>query len=362
MTSSFRHTLCIAATVQLYDDANGVFGDLISPEVVLSSLAYDENVGDLGNPGAAQAVTSLHSISYKGNQLCIEIDNICSTQKVRVRWMDEEGRNPSTHVWTIDPSSSFIQYTTPGHLFLFSVTVGEMELVLGAYRPVRPLPSGSPHCILIQQQQDVADAFLLEVLLADTEDSLMVAASALDPAVFADKKTVPMLHTIVTNLTQQPGEEKYHKLRLSNRTIQDHICSSWGAMHLLHLLGFQLTEVAVEESKGSLEADAEEYLVFPTKPTEAQLATFLSAKEMLELLKNRADPHFIAELASPPPWQTPLISTVGALASHWNSRGTHFITPDERWQRTERFGARGGGRPRKPAPGNAPSSRGNWGR
>lgn len=79
MPSSFCNTLGIAAMVQLYDDANGVFGELISPEVVLSSLASDENVGNLGNPGASQAVTSVHSISYKGKQLCFEIDNICST-------------------------------------------------------------------------------------------------------------------------------------------------------------------------------------------------------------------------------------------------------------------------------------------
>lgn len=267
--------------------------------------------------------------------------------------LSRHGHNPSTHVWTIDPSSTFVQYTRPGYLFLLTALVGQEELILGAYRPVRPLASGSPHCILIQQQQDVADAFLVELLLGDTEDSLMVAASALDPAGFADKKTEPMLHTIVTNLIQQPWVEKYHRLRLSNRTIQQHIVSSWGAMDLLHLLGFQLTELAVEESKEP-EADAEAYLVFPTKPTEAQLVIFQRAKEMLELLITRADPHFVAELATPPPWQTPLLSTGLALASHWNSRGTHFITPDERWQRSERFQARGGGRSRRPKSGKCP--------
>jgi PUB domain len=361
MTSSLRNTLRVAATVYLYDDANGVFGELIPPEVVLSSLAYDENVGNIGDPASAQAVTSFHSITYEGKELALEIDNITSTHKVRIRWMNEHGHNPLTHVWTVGPSSTFVQYTRPGHLFLLTALVGQDELILGAYRPVRPLPSGSPHCILIQQQRDVADAFLLELLLGDTEDSLMVAASALDPAGFADKKTVPMLHTIVTNLMQRPWDEKYHRLRLSNRTIQRHIASAWGAMQLLYLLGFQITELAEEESKES-EAGAEEYLVFPTKLTEAQLAIFQRAKEMLELLRTRADPHFVAELAAPPPWQTPLLSTGGALASHWNSRGTHFITPDERWQRTERFQAHRGGRPRRPSPGNAPSSRGKWGR
>ena len=362
MTSSLRNTLPVAATTRLYDNANGIFGELIPPEVVLSSLAYDENVGNIGDPAAAQAVTSLHSITYEGKELAVEFNNISSTHKVCIRWMNEHGNNPMTHAWTVDPSSTFVQYTRPGHLFLLTAQVGQEEVILGAYRPLRPFPSGSPHCVLIKQQ-DVADAFLLELFLADIEDSLMVAASALDPAGFADKKTVPMLNAIVTNLIQRPREEKYRRLRLSNRNIQGHIVSAWGAMHLLQLLGFQLTELAAEESKES-EAGAEDffYLVFPTIPTEAQLAIFQRAKEMLELLITRADPHFVAELAAPPPWQTPLLSSGGALASHWNSQGTHFITPDQRWQRTERLQARRGGRPRRPSPGNAPSSRGKWGR
>jgi len=361
-THSLRNTLQIAANTHLYDEANGVFGELISPEVVLSSLNFEENVGSLDDPTAAQAVTTLQSRTYAGGEIVLEIDNTCVNQQVRVRWMDEHGHNPSTHVWTIEPSSTFVQYSRPGHLFLLSVLVGTQEWALGAYRPVRTLPSGSPHFILIQQEEGVTDSFLLELLLADSEDSLMVAASALDPVGFPDKKTVPMLHTIVTNVIKEPSEEKYHKLRLSNRSVQHHLVSALGALQLLHLLGFRETELPVEETKHRDSNQAtEEYLVLQSTPTEAQLVVFKRAKEILEVLVSRADPHFVAELAEPPPWQTPLLSSGGALSSHWNTRGTHFVTPDERWARTERRG-RGGGRPRRPDPGNAPSSRGTWGR
>mmetsp|Transcript_9001 Transcript_9001/g.9896 ORF Transcript_9001/g.9896 Transcript_9001/m.9896 type:complete len:223 (+) Transcript_9001:52-720(+) len=47
---------------------------------------------------------------------------------------------------------------------------------------------------------------------------------------------------------------------------------------------------------------------------------------------------------------------------NWNTTGTTFMTPDDRWARAERgarFRRNAGPRP---APGNAPSSRGNWGR
>lgn len=369
MTSSLRNILHIAANVQLFDEANGVFGELILPDVVLTSLNFQENVGALGDPHAAQAVTALQSRTYSGGEIALEIDNTCANQQVRVRWINEQGHNPSTHVWTVHASATFVQYSRPGHLFLLSILVGTQEWVLGAYRPVRALPSGSPHCLLIQQEEQgvMSNAFLLELLLADTQDSLMVAASALDPVGFSDKKTVPMLHTIVSNVIQQPSEERYHKLRMSNRSVEHHIASAWGALHLLHLLGFRETNIVVEQ-KGSNDsndnqATTEAYLVLANTPSESQLGLFRQAKEVLEVLLKRADPHFVAELADPPPWQTPLVSSSsgGALSSHWNTRGTHFVTPDERWARTERRG-RGGRRPRRPDPGNAPSSRGTWGR
>lgn len=361
---SLRNTLRIAAPIVIYDESHGVFGELISPDILLDALSFEQNVGCLDDPTAAQAVTSLHSITYSGGQFPIEIDNLCSLQQIRVRWMDEQGKNPPTHVWTIEPSSSFVQYTIPGHLFLLSVVVGNDEWLLGAYRPLRALSSGLPHFLLIQQRQEqqVDDSFLLEVMLGDSKDSLMVASSALDPVVFLDKKTVPMLLTIVKNVIHEPSKEKYHKLRLSNRTIQRHIVPSWGAIHLLYTLGFRENEISLSESKESLE-DAETYLELPyAAPTDEQLALFRRAQELLELLVTRADPHFVAELAPPTPWQTPLLSTGGALASHWNTRGTHFITPDERWERTDELRRWRGARPRPPPPGDAPSSRGRWGR
>lgn len=363
MTSSLRNSLQFAANVHLYDEANGVFGELISPQVVLSSLNFEENVGALDDPHAAQAATTLRSTTYSGEQIVLEIDNVCAEQKVRVRWMNEQGKNPPTHIWTVDANSTFVQYSRPGHVFLLSLVVSQnVEWVLGAYRPVRALPSGSPHCVLVQQE-GATNSFLLEVLLADSQDSLMVAASALDPVGFSDKKTVPMLHQIVSNVIKQPSEEKYHKLRMSNRSIQHHVVSAWGAMHLIHLLGFRETKITSQgpSNDANDSTSTEEYLILPGTPTESQLDVFRQAKDVLETLQARASPSFVAELAAPPPWQTPLVSSGGVLSSRWNTRGTHFVTPDERWARTERRG-RGGRRPRRPDPGNAPSSRGTWGR
>lgn len=355
---SLSNTIQAAANVQLYDEGNGIFGELISPQAVLSSLALEENVGDVSQ----SVITPLQSRLYAGGEIVLEFDNTCVCHKVRIRWINEHGHTPATHVWTVDPDSTFVQCSRPGHLFLLSILVGTQEQALAAYRPFRTLPSGSPHCILIQQEEGLTDCFLLELLLSSAQDSLMVAASALDHALgFSDRKTVPMLHTIVTNVIKHPGEEKYRKLRMSNRAIQNHIVSAWGALHLLHVLGFRETKVAVETTVDSQDKDMEEFLILWHAPGDAQLDVFKLAKEILEILMTRADPQFVAELAEPPPWHTPLVTSGGALSSHWNTRGTHFMTPDERWARTER-NRRGGRRPRRPDPGNAPSSRGTWGR
>ena len=357
---SLSSSIQVAANVQIYDEGNGIFGELISPQEVLSSFALEENVGDVSQ----SALTPLQSRLYAGGEIVLEFDNTCLSHKVRIRWINEHGHTPATHVWTVEPGSMFVQCSRPGHVFLLSILVGTQEQALAAYRPVRTLPSGSPHCILIQQEEGLADdCFLLELLLSNSEDSIMVAASALDHALgFSDRKTVPMLHTIVTNVMKQPSEEKYHKLRMSNRTIQNHIVSAWGALRLLHLLGFRETKLKVEGTVDSKDDDIiEEFLVLPNTLVDAQLDVFKRSKEILEMLITRADPHFVAELAEPPPWQTPLVTSGGALSSHWNTRGTHFMTPDERWARTER-NRRGGRRPRRPNPGNAPSSRGRWGR
>ena len=47
---------------------------------------------------------------------------------------------------------------------------------------------------------------------------------------------------------------------------------------------------------------------------------------------------------------------------NWNTQGTTFVTPEDRWARVERSAQRNRSSGPRPQPGNAPSSRGNWGR
>mmetsp|Transcript_21061 Transcript_21061/g.34851 ORF Transcript_21061/g.34851 Transcript_21061/m.34851 type:complete len:232 (+) Transcript_21061:42-737(+) len=78
----------------------------------------------------------------------------------------------------------------------------------------------------------------------------------------------------------------------------------------------------------------------------------------------RGNTHTIDEVTQPQTnsWQQQGAGSTGSQAgSNWNTQGTHFMSPDDRWAQAER-GARMRRSGGPPAPGNAPSSRGNWGR
>jgi PUB domain len=245
-----------------------------------------------------------------------------------------------------------MQWSKPGHLFLVSVILSnfEGERMLGGYRTIQALPSGCPHCVLVQEDylSPGEQSFFFETILTDEtkQDALCVAASFLDNRQHA--KTVKTLLTTVRNVLDHPDVEKFQTLKLSNPRVKDQILPNQSAMDLLRTLGFHPLVYGNVQDR---------CLTLREKPL---LDVFQSAKTILDLLKGRSDPNFFAELSAPVPWQARLLlnSTVGA--SNLQQGGTHFVTPEERWTLTKRGNQRRGrGRP---SPGNAPSSRGKWGR
>jgi len=385
---SLFHT---AAPVQLYDETDGVFGHLIHPELVISSVRHhsvsDDLVGrvDLGTAPAVEIRSQTYSPTayedIRGNhvttdEVVIEIDNT-SNLPVRVRWIDANWNSPPTDIWTIEPSSTWMHFTKVGHMFVLTTLMPSSseffqsvsESVLGAYRPTKRLPSGSPHSILVQGEG--WSGHIVEVILTDETkfDSMCVAASSLDNEISLSRTralaTLSTLNKVISNIPKHPGNEKYRKLRLSNPKIERDICNSLGAMDLLSVLGFAKVEMATtSDSKGAHsegKGRTETFLVVP-EPSGDSLARFNTAIEVIATLLQHADPSHKSELSEPAPWQVATrASSVGG--NNWNTQGTHFMTGDERWERVERarrLRRSGGGRP--PAPGHAPSSRGRWGR
>lgn len=337
---SLREKLRQAAPVKIYDEYHGVYGQIIEPSTVLEALDHSELIGKLDDPTAATAVTALHSFVCSPQQsgslleILLEVDNSTS-HFMKIRWMDEHGKNPSSHEWSIEPMSTYVQYTKPGHLFLLSIILDQNECLLGAYRALKALPSENPHCLVIQQDEG-CDTIIFETMLTDHTkyDMLVVDAAALDPvAGEKHEKTLINLNKIVDNILEHPEDEKFFTLRLSNKTIQNHILPSWGAMHMLSLLGFHT------------DANDPDHMTLPKNKID--LLLFRRASEILKLLSKRAAPDFVAELAPPVPWQPPIFTSGASSSSHWNFQGTHFITPEERWARTERWSAfrRHNGRP-----------------
>jgi hypothetical protein len=87
------------------------------------------------------------------------------------------------------------------------------------------------------------------------------------------------------------------------------------------------------------------------------------AVDMLSILLSRTDPSFIADIALPTPWQEAVLTNGSSGRRRRRGSGMGFITDDERWARAERVNRnRRNGRGRRPNRGDAPSSRGNWGR
>ena len=102
-------------------------------------------------------------------------------------------------------------------------------------------------------------------------------------------------------------------------------------------------------------------------PDDTSLSLYVRGLALLEQLKSRCQNGFVADLAPRAPWDEPVLINNGNTAGRsggggrWGNAGsTTFV--EDRWARVERarnFRRNAGPRP---APGNAPSDRGRWGR
>jgi PUB domain len=432
-----------AHNVVLEDDQQGRFGVLYDPPSMLESLVQvattEENVGVPTLPPPV----AVHSLHYhptpfldllaqppslqEWHQVPVQIQSAC-TETIRIRWVDGDYGIRSSHTWNLPPRSStavgndrnlpaWVQHCSPGHLFLISIVKNDMagvdvvtdqeedlfsdydngdsrpsvpsnETILGAYRPLRPLPSGKFHSIWIRELQpheteEGYRQFIMESTLTDPYDALCVAAASLDPVSTSGASATKLLTTVVSNLVQHPNDEKYQKLRLSNPKIQSQLLSSWGAVQFLTMCGFERKTLTVDTvEKGTDNNDniaedspqSEEFLIIPSTLEMAaeehtmMLNTQSQALQLLKILKERSVAGFCPDLAPPTPWEPPRVMTGGGGGRNqrWaetQDRRRGFVSAEERWARAERVNRnRRNGRGRRPDPGNAPSSRGNWGR
>lgn len=387
MNSINAHQVQVGS-VDLYDESHGVFGELIDPATVLQAIHLSDNVGQLDDPTSASAICALRSLtrlpdihtstSIPSNiedlDIVVQFDN-ATNFSLSICLMDEQGKVAQQSI--VDSFSSAIQLARPGSLFILTTAStsngSSSELLIGAYRTLQALPSKSPHNILIEEEEGknsivgggaTKSHFFLENVLAsdDTEqDDLMVAGAMLDPVAVqhhdtdrscsSNTKTLASLSQIVTNLLQHPENQKFRTLRLSNAKLRHEILVSRGACYLLrHILCFGNGE---DDDHWTV---SEERARSMTKRLERTSA-------LLRQLQCRAAPDFVEELEPPAPWQSPVLVAASSRTTNWlhnTDYSTHFLTPDERWARTER--RRRGGAHRAFGPGNAPSSNGRWGR
>ena len=381
-----------AAKVTLYDQSDGLYGELIDAPSVLKASSSQAQSCSLEGADLTHAATQLCSVTYGyadnrdgHDQTGIQLMNCCSSF-VRVRWIDAEGRPRPSHAWTLAPGQDLVQSTTPGHVFAISAVMQngeedlfgshESEAVVGAYRPKRSLPSGSNHCVQIHDGEGdssvaaaAANTFILEVVLADptSYDALVVAASWIDRQIVLGQsrqdsvKVLDLLDKIVSNVVQHPDEVKYRKLRLANGTVRRHIGEHWCVLDFLGVLGFDRTILPkVGDDDGQ-----EEYLLAAHPPTETKLDLHRRAVGLLDMLRQRCAAGFVADVAPPTPWDEPIVLSGGGGGGggRWGRGGGRgFLSDEDRWARVERvrqFRRAAGPRPR---PGNAPSDRGRWGR
>jgi hypothetical protein len=449
------------------DDRQGRFGHLYDPPSMLESLVQvattEENVGMPQLPPPV----AVHSLQYnctpfldlrnesslkKWHQVPVQIRNATS-ETIRIRWVDAAyGIRPS-HTWNLPPRSSLSaaaqrdpssqdansndptwhQHCSSGHFFLLSIVqnsdssdslrpqeedlfsaydndyriaANSKETILGAYRPLRPLPSGNFHALAIredstvhpehytadfttdedQHHQDQRQLFAVQFSITDSYDALCVAAASLDPHCNSSSgggTTIKFLTTILSNLIQHPNDKKYQQLRLSNPKIHLHLLSSWGAVQFLTLCGFERRRAVVDEEMNTNEDASsiieEDYLIIIASDEstvsveqEDRASVLLLveiqtlALQLLQILSTRSASGFVPDVAPPTPWEPsrPILGGGGGKNKRWaETQGRRFISADDRWARAERVNRnRRNGRGRRPDPGNAPSSRGNWGR
>ena len=127
----------VAATVTVYDQSDGLYGELIdAPSAVASTSSEHHAAATLEGSDLTNSVPKLCSVEYgyadnrDGHQRTgVEFFNYCSSF-VRIRWVDANGIARPSHIWTLAPGQDMFQSTTPGHVFLVSAVMqrGEDDL------------------------------------------------------------------------------------------------------------------------------------------------------------------------------------------------------------------------------------------
>ncbi len=90
---------------------------------------------------------------------------------------------------------------------------------------------------------------------------------------------VATLRKYLENITQNPTEPKYRKIRKSNRVFQERVLPVEGAEKFLEAAGFKRTT----------EEDNEEYLVYPDDGDVTELETLVDALSNAEAVKPELD-------------------------------------------------------------------------
>ncbi|OEU08409.1 hypothetical protein FRACYDRAFT_271678 [Fragilariopsis cylindrus CCMP1102] len=149
----------------------------------------------------------------------------------------------------------------------------------------------------------------------------------------------------------------------------------------------QYLEEEIDDDDDDDHTNVDDWLVAPTSSPSMMISAEeivalheirTQALELLQILLDRTQSTFIQELAQPTPW-TPSICITAASSSsdsamdnnggrnrNWgdpNRQRRGFISDEEKWNRADRSAKnRRNGRGRRPNPGEAPSSKGKWGR
>jgi len=348
-----------------------------------------------------------------------------------IKMNKKEGKKRSTAIYSKDQENEDEEEENKEIYDNNNSYLNKTELLLGAYRPLRPLPSGSFHSIVICYGIVPTPTpinilcctrnlyYSMKHVLTNPFDYLCVAASILDPVAAGNDNntnpttstiiktratTIKLLHTILSNIVHHPYKESYHRLRLTNSKVQRYLISSWAAMQFLIIAGGfekQSQQQNVNDNSDDANVVADCWLVAPTLSSPSMIGSAsavadeeqifalqeirIQALELLQILLNRTLSTFIRELAQPAPWTTPTLSLLHSSSKNNNNdidngggddsinrnrnwgdpnnqqRRRGFISDEEKWKRADR-NAKKSRNGRRPNPGEAPSSKGKWGR
>jgi len=118
-------------------------------------------------------------------------------------------------------------------------------------------PLTGPDLLLPREEMEThIEAFLLSQLPSEPAMTAALMIYTLNRSPDAVKQCVETIGKYLENISMHPHEEKYRRIRSSNKVLQERVLSLRGAEEFLQAAGFRRTTVEVPESA------AEEFLVF----------------------------------------------------------------------------------------------------